>query len=103
MIQVGDKKQETKKAKIIAVLRRMFWYSKERAAALKRDQYICKICSAKKIDGVKLNVHHVRNVDFDKIVKLIRKELLCDHVNLITMCNSCHYKLHAKEKFRGKK
>lgn len=50
---------------------------------LKRDNFQCRICSSEKIC-----VHHIDGTNYLK--KNVNNEL----ENLITLCNSCHHKLH---------
>ncbi len=61
------------------------WCSKKRAA-LKRDNFTCQICGAKRINGRLPDVHHIIqyqdfNGDFERSNDLS---------NLITLCRKCH-------------
>ncbi len=62
-----------------------------RYSILNRDHYVCKNCG----DGsVRLNIHHIDGSgdwsDWEKSNN--------DKDNLITLCSSCHLKLHYNEK-----
>lgn len=85
----------TPKYKIVQALRKLWLTSKERGEALKRDKYTCQVCGRKasKAKGkeCKVHVHHEsKHIDWDKIVKYIRKELLVDSKHLTTLCVDCH-------------
>jgi len=65
-------------------------WRRARGAALKRDQYRCQHCTANpsKTPNVDLQVHHILPVN-----KGGRHNLN----NLVTVCNSCHWRLHKYE------
>jgi 5-methylcytosine-specific restriction endonuclease McrA len=92
------KKQLTPKSRITSALRRLWLRSRERAHALKRDDYTCKRCetrrSYKKDNPIKVVVHHKDPIDWDKIEALIRDELLVHPNDLETLCVECHKKTH---------
>lgn len=63
----------------------------ERAAALNRDKHICQDCGS---DDKRLDVHHIVprrefNNDWSAANKLS---------NLITLCSSCHARLHMQDR-----
>lgn len=61
------------------------WY-RYRLRTLKRDYYTCKVCGATKQDSkVKIVVHHI-------IIYKVSKSH--DLENLITLCRTCHYRVH---------
>lgn len=63
------------------------WRNK-RAAILERDHHECQVCrSIGKVSLVKLIVHHKRTLEF-------HPELAMDDGNLVTVCQSCHNKIH---------
>jgi 5-methylcytosine-specific restriction endonuclease McrA len=76
----------------------MLWLkSRERSAALKRDNYQCSDChikqSKKKGYHVHMEVDHLRGtVDMDKLIDLVFKHLLVPMSDLETVCNLCHRK-----------
>ena len=73
-----------------------YGFANTRAFVLCRDNYKCQHCKGKSKDS-KLEVHHIvykSNGGSD------------EQENLITLCNSCHYKLHHGEialKLKGKR
>ena len=87
----------TPKSQIVSQLRRLWMSSRERSAAMKSTGYCCDACgvkqSKKKGAVVKLEVHHLDGVlNWDKIVELIREQLLCDVTKLQPLCKECHDK-----------
>jgi hypothetical protein len=95
-----DRKKVTSKTKIVQALRMLFLRSKEHNAALKHYGYTCR-CGAKKSvakgRAVKVEVHHREGVcNWDKIIELIRKELLVSPEKLEILCYTCHKKEHEK-------
>lgn len=87
---------ETPKYIIVRGLRQIWMRSRERAAAMKRDKYTCVSCGVKqsKAKGKeqKIHVHHKEGVgNWDKIVNMIREELLCDPDKLECLCPDCHH------------
>ena len=72
---------------------RIRWYAKQflRKKILKRDNYICQICNVVKTAS-ELDIHHLR---YRKNVN--RKDKRDEHMkDLITVCRSCHKKIHLK-------
>lgn len=88
----------TPDSQIISALRGLFLRSRERRAALKRDDSTCWTCKAKasraKGREQKVEVHHIEPVKFKRIVKVIREELLCSPNGLMTVCPDCHKAEH---------
>lgn len=87
----------TPRSRIKGMLRQIFLRSRERAEALKRDHYSCQKCGIKastaKGREVKVQVHHKRGIFvWDKVIDLIYDEILCDPIDLETLCVSCHHK-----------
>lgn len=90
-------KMRTNKSQIRSALRQLFLRSKERSEALKRDQYTCQCCgvkqSKKKGHEVKVEVHHKNGiVIWDQVIELISNQILCDPIELETLCKECHKK-----------
>lgn len=86
---------ETKRSTIKSALRLLWLHSRERSECCKRDNYSCVSCGVKqsKAKGKeqKIEVHHKDGVgNWDAVIDLIRKELLCDIEHLETLCPSCH-------------
>lgn len=91
------KKQErTPKSRIRAAIRQLWLRSRERAAAMKRDGYICQKCSKKqsraKGKEVYVQVHHKKGINWDFIIQLIYEQILIDPAGLTTLCKECHKK-----------
>lgn len=91
----------TTNTRIRSVLRRLFLSSRERAKALKESSYTCK-CGKKqsKAKGkeVKVEVHHDDMIlNWDELIKAVRKHLLCDSKHLTVLCKDCHKKKHEKD------
>jgi len=85
----------TTRGVIIHLLRMLWLHSRERRAALKRDDYTCQGChrkqSAAKGKEFKVEVHHCAgSIDWDAIIEYIRRNLLVDHSRLVTLCKECH-------------
>lgn len=95
---MGKRLPYTPKSRIRAALRNLWLRSRERAAALKRDNYTCQKCGAKqsKAKGkeVFVEVHHKTYIlNWEKIDEAIRTYLLCDPLHLVTLCKDCHKEL----------
>ena len=92
----------TPKSQIVSALRLLWLRSRERAAAIKRDLNTCQVCNRKgsvaKGKEVRIEVHHLQegDINWDRIVRVIRAELLCDPKGLITLCKEDHKDVHAK-------
>jgi len=87
----------TTNSQIRAALRRLFLRSRERAAALKRDNYTCQDCGAKqsraKGKEVYVQIHHKEHIlNWSELFKAVRGYLLCDPSELETVCKECHKK-----------
>jgi len=85
----------TPRSKVRAALRQLSLRSRERAAALKRENYCCEICGIKqskaKNKEVAVQVHHREGVgNWNRVIDLVYEELLCDPEKLKVMCKSCH-------------
>ncbi len=90
-----EREAETPKAQIIRGLRLIWMRSRERAQCLKNNSYTCQRCtrkkSKKKGQEVKVEVHHKKGItNWDKIVELIRQELLINPTELECLCKECH-------------
>jgi len=101
---MGKRLPNTPKSQIRAALRRLLLRSRERATALKRDQYTCQRCGKKqsKAKGkeTSVEVHHKKNIDknWEIILKCISDYLLVSQDELITLCKECHKKEHDGQK-----
>jgi hypothetical protein len=98
---MAKKSAATPKSQIVSALRQLWLRSRERSAAVRRDLNTCQCCNAKgttaKGREVKTEVHHLQegDIDWDRIVRVIRAELLCDPSGLMTLCKPCHQKAHS--------
>ena len=93
------KKPITPRSKIKAALHRLWLYSRERSLALKLSGNRCLKCGVKasKEEGKeqKIQVHHIAGIgNWDKVIKLIKKELLVSPDKLISLCPKCHSEEH---------
>ncbi len=87
----------TTKAWLTSGLRRMWMKSKERYAAIKRDNATCVKCGRKRSVAkgreVKINVHHKSGkIDWDAIVEVLKRELFVPVEELEVECVECHKK-----------
>jgi 5-methylcytosine-specific restriction endonuclease McrA len=89
-------------SKIVSALRLLFLRSAERSTAIKRDKNICQLCGSKgsvaKGKEVKIEIHHTQEGDINwvKIVSVIREELLCSPDMMQALCKPCHYTHHGR-------
>jgi 5-methylcytosine-specific restriction endonuclease McrA len=84
---MGKKQPNTTNTQIRNVLRRLFLYSRERRRCLKGA--ICP-CGSK----IKLEAHHLKPIDWDRVFAVLRDEILTD--NLTPLCKKCHDKITYK-------
>jgi 5-methylcytosine-specific restriction endonuclease McrA len=94
---MGKRLPYTPKSQIRSALRNLFLRSRERLAALKRDEYTCQSCGAKqsraKGQKVDVQVHHLDGVcNWDALFEAVYRELLCDPGKMQTVCKGCHSK-----------
>jgi 5-methylcytosine-specific restriction endonuclease McrA len=100
---MGKKVSYTPRSKVRAALRQLWLRSRERAAALKRDNYTCQHCHKKqtlaKGKEFKVSVHHIHQINnWDKVIDKIYEEILCNESQLMTVCDNCHDKIHENDK-----
>ena len=86
---------QTPKTIIVRQLRQLWLRSRERGEALKRAGYACEKCGVKKSAAKgkeqKIEVHHKEGVcNWDKIIEVIREQLLCSPDKLEALCPECH-------------
>lgn len=93
-------KTQTPKHRIQSALRQLWLRSRERGAAVKRESNTCEKCGKKgsRARGreVKIHIHHIHGVKWDKMVDYIRKELLVNPDDLTVYCDKCHRASHKK-------
>lgn len=65
-------------------------WKKKRAAILRRDKYLCQECRkyGRRVEAV--TVHHIKHADTNP-------ELVYDSNNLVSLCNTCHNKMHPEK------
>lgn len=84
----------TPKYLIVRALRKLWLTSRERSTALKRDNYSCVKCHRKmsraKGKEFKVQVHHIKGIDWDALAESLRDKLLCDAIDLETLCKEHH-------------
>jgi CRISPR/Cas system CSM-associated protein Csm3 (group 7 of RAMP superfamily) len=85
----------TPKSQIRGALRQLWLRSRERAKALKDNNYTCQKCHVKqsKAKGKeqKVEVHHKEGVcNWEQILQCIYDQLLCDPSKLEVLCPICH-------------
>jgi len=94
------RKPDTPASSIRSALRALWLRSRERAAALKATGYTCANCGAKQSAAkgrrVRLEVHHVKPVNWDVIIRAVRRQLLVSPKKLRPLCPKCHKELHKK-------
>lgn len=96
---MGKKLAGTPRSRVRSALRAVFLRSRERAAALKREKNCCEACGVKasvaKGREVKVEVHHRQGIlNWNEIIDLVYKQLLCDPAGLEVLCKACHEKQH---------
>lgn len=90
--KVSRKKPNTPRGRVKSVLRRLFFKSRERSAAIRREKGCCERCGASpKLDKeVKIEVHHKKGVKWEQMLNMLYKELLCNPEELEVLCSKCH-------------
>ena len=90
---------ETTKGRIVSALRMLWMRSPERAAGYRLHNSTCRDCgvkrSAAKGREQKIHVHHKDGItNWDKIVEVIREQLLVSPEKLECLCPEFHKKEH---------
>lgn len=95
---MGKRLPGTPRSKVRSALRQLWLRSRERVAALKRDQYSCQVCGVKqsKAKGreVSVEVHHLSPCDWEALIDLVYERLLINPDGLRVVCPKCHDKIH---------
>ena len=98
---MGKKLPTTPRSRIRSALRQVWLRSRERAAAIKRENGCCERCGAKqsaaKGKEVKLQVHHKNGVLWEELIDLVFRYLLCDPKDLEVLCEKCHAAEHGTD------
>ena len=92
---MGKKLKCTPRSQIRSAIRKVCLRSRERQAALKRDNYTCQICKRKqsraKGKEFSVEVHHIDGIpNMEEVVDAFYKYILCHPDNLLTLCKDCH-------------
>ena len=97
---MGKRLATTPRSRIRNALRQMWLRSRERAAAIKRENNTCQECHRKgsvaKGKEVKIVAHHTNGIDWDGIVDLIIERVLQTPEDYTILCKECHKKTHEK-------
>lgn len=100
------KKPITPRSWIKGKLQQIFMRAREHGEALRLTGYCCDECGIKKSVAkgrvVKLEVHHKKEANMNKIIDLIQEELLVQE-NLQPLCVPCHDVKHPDRIKRKKK
>ena len=88
------KSKSTPRGRVKSALRQLWLRSRERAKALKDAGYKCTECNVKqsmaKGREVRLEVHHVTEIDWKELIDLVYERLLS--VPQVPLCKDCHKK-----------
>jgi len=98
---MGRKLEYTPNSRIRQALRRLWLRSRERAQALKNQDYTCRGCgrkqSAAKGREFRVEVHHLEGIDWDGVLQFVRDRILQTPDNLEVLCKACHATKHREE------
>jgi predicted HNH restriction endonuclease len=98
---MGKKLSYTPRSRVRASLRQLWLRSRERATAIRRDQYTCQGCHRKqtkrKGKEFRVEVHHQDGIVWDKIIDMVYETILCDPQSLTTLCPECHQAREAEK------
>jgi 5-methylcytosine-specific restriction endonuclease McrA len=94
---MGKRLLTTPRSRIRSALRQVWLRSRERAAAIKRDQYTCQCCGRKQSRArgkeFDVQVHHKPGIgNWDDVIDSVYREILRDPRELETLCKECHQK-----------
>jgi len=87
--------------RITAMLRKIWMWSPERAAIMKRGAKHCEECGCEGVQTKKqeeatgkarLEIHHIVPCDMTELAKLIHKRMFPGNDNLDCLCIPCHKK-----------
>jgi len=86
--------QKTPRSRVKDALRRLWLRSRERASAIKRDNYSCQTCGVKqsraKGKEVYVECHHLDGVEWEFLIDEVFRVLLVNPERLETLCRDCH-------------
>ena len=94
----GKRLPHTPSSQIRAALRKLFLYSREHRACLKNGNKTCVSCGAKGTSAkgreVDVRVHHLHQIDWEKLFFVVRETLLCPPEKMVILCKKCHDEVH---------
>ena len=97
-----ERPRRTPDAPLRSWLRRIWMKCNEKAYANKREGYCCEHCGAKnsraKGKEVRVIIHHKKLINWDKIFRVLRRELLVSPDQLTALCDDCHKAEHIRMK-----
>ncbi len=89
---------ETLYSTITSVLRGRLWrWSPEKKAIVKAAGGRCQMCD-KEVSGYGAIGHHIKPVNFRRIERVLREELLVGVKGLMLLCTKCHHEVHHGKK-----
>jgi hypothetical protein len=89
--------RKTPRSKVKQALRQLWMWSRERATALKENNYTCscgKKQSKAKGKEIKIEVHHKNGIDWEELIDLVYARLLQTPEDYEIMCVDCHREYH---------
>jgi predicted HNH restriction endonuclease len=91
---MGKKLASTPKSRVRSALRQLWLRSRERAAAIKREGNACEECGKKgsKAKGreVNIEVHHLEEIQWERVIEYIYRHVLVHPNGLEVLCKECH-------------
>ena len=91
---MGKRSLSTPRGKVRNAIRQLWLRSRERASALKRDNYTCVNCGKKQSTAKgkeqKVIVHHLNGIEWENIIDYIFRHVLVEIKDLETLCPKCH-------------
>lgn len=99
---MSRKQAGTPRSRVRASLRALWLRSRERAAAIKRENGCCEECGKKQSSAkgkeFKIEVHHREHIlNWDLLFEYIYRHLLCHPDELQVLCKECHDHQHGNE------
>jgi predicted HNH restriction endonuclease len=96
---MGKRVPYTPRSQIVSAIRKVWLRSRERAQTIKQTGGRCCLCDVKQSSAkgkeMKLAVHHAKHrPDWDRVIAVIREEVLQTPEDLWPLCPCCHDELH---------
>ncbi len=84
----------TPRAHVKRAVRLIWLRSRERGAALRRDDYTCQGCHKRQTKAkgheFSVEVHHCSGIDWERVIDYIIRNVLQTPEHLVTLCKECH-------------